>query len=169
MTFKNIKHAFFQPCDKNEMIVLIHFHLHKPIMIENQSSVDVQFYIEVALQTEDLDSSKGDNNNDKTETEEERKETQRKKLNEEFLAFTRAIEAAGGGQIEFEIPYKELAFQGVPFKCMSSLYPTVQCLVNLNEYPFFVLTLDKVEIAHFERVQVLKNDKNATLKSCSLG
>jgi len=32
--------------------------------------------------------------------------------------------------------------------------PTVHCLVQLIEPPFFVLTLEEVEIAHFERIQV---------------
>lgn len=27
VTFSNIKHAFFQPCAEDELIVIIHFHL----------------------------------------------------------------------------------------------------------------------------------------------
>jgi nucleosome binding factor SPN SPT16 subunit len=30
--------------------------------------------------------------------------------------------------------------------------PTVHCLVNLSEQPFFVLTLKEVEVCHFERI-----------------
>jgi len=38
------------------------------------------------------------------------------------------------------------------------LTPTISCLVNLIENPFFVLTIKEVEIAHFERVSYnLKN------------
>lgn len=38
------------------------------------------------------------------------------------------------------------------------LMPTVNCLVNLSEFPFFVLTMRDVEHAHFERVSYqLKN------------
>ena len=44
--YKNIKHAIFQPCDK-EMIMVIHFHLKHGIMIGKKRHVDVQFYIEV--------------------------------------------------------------------------------------------------------------------------
>jgi nucleosome binding factor SPN SPT16 subunit len=54
--------------------------------------------------------------------------------------------------IEFDIPYRELGFHGVPGRNNVFLQPTVHCLVNLIEAPFFVLTLDEVEIAYFERV-----------------
>ncbi|KAH8490666.1 hypothetical protein H0E87_022986 [Populus deltoides] len=43
--FGNIKHAFFQPAEK-EMITLLHFHLHNHIMVGNKKTKDVQFYIE---------------------------------------------------------------------------------------------------------------------------
>lgn len=33
ITFANIKHAFFQPCADDELIVIIHFNLKSPIMI----------------------------------------------------------------------------------------------------------------------------------------
>jgi len=33
------------------------------------------------------------------------------------------------------------------------LTPTVHCLINVIEYPFFVMSLDDVQIAYFERVQ----------------
>jgi nucleosome binding factor SPN SPT16 subunit len=54
--------------------------------------------------------------------------------------------------IEFDIPYRELGFHGVPGRNNVFLQPTVHCLVNLIEAPFFVMTLDEVEIAYFERV-----------------
>jgi nucleosome binding factor SPN SPT16 subunit len=60
--------------------------------------------------------------------------------------------------LEFDIPYRELGFFGVPGRTSTFLMPTVHCLVQLVEPPFFVLTLDEVDIAHFERVQFsLKN------------
>jgi len=46
LLFKNIKHAFFQPADK-ELIVLIHFHLHDGIMIGKKKTQDIQVYTEV--------------------------------------------------------------------------------------------------------------------------
>jgi len=104
------------------------------------------------LQAEDLDFRRRGNDDDEIESE-ERERAQRKKLNEEFEAFTKAVEHAAKDQIEFDIPYRELGFQGAPAKANVSLYPTVHCLVNLTETPFFIMTLDEVEIAHFERIQ----------------
>lgn len=45
-----------------------------------------------------------------------------------------------------------LGFQGVPFKSQSWVYPTVNCLVDLVETPFFVITLKDVEVVNLERV-----------------
>ena len=44
--YDNIKHAFYQPCD-NEMIILLHFNLKNAIMFGKKKHVDVQFYTEV--------------------------------------------------------------------------------------------------------------------------
>jgi nucleosome binding factor SPN SPT16 subunit len=38
--YNNIKHAFFQPCD-NEMIILLHFHLFKPILLGKKKLNDI--------------------------------------------------------------------------------------------------------------------------------
>ncbi len=155
LTFKNIKHAFFQPCDQ-EMIIILHFNLHKPLLIGKKKTYDIQFYTEAGLQAEDLDMRRRGHNDDDEYDQEEKERAQRKKLNEEFLSFTRTVEAAAGDQIEFDKPYRELSFQGAPFKSNVYLYPTVHCLVNLSETPFFVLSLDEVEVAQFERVSVRK-------------
>ena len=49
-------------------------------------------------------------------------------------------------------------FQGVPSKSAIQILPTLNCLVALEDNPPWVLTLDEVEIAYFERVQLsLKN------------
>lgn len=61
-------------------------------------------------------------------------------------------------EIEFDTPFRELGFHGVPFRSTVLLQPTSGCLVNLTEWPPFVITLEDVEILHFERVQFhLKN------------
>ena len=41
--YRNIRYAFFQPAE-NDMITLVHFHLHNPIMMGNKKTKDVQFY-----------------------------------------------------------------------------------------------------------------------------
>lgn len=54
--FSNIKHAFYQPCD-GEMIILIHFHLKNPIVVGKKKANDVQFYTEAGNISEDLTSN----------------------------------------------------------------------------------------------------------------
>jgi hypothetical protein len=43
--------------------------------------------------------------------------------------------------LEFEVPFRELGFHGVPHRTNSFIMPTVNCLVELTEYPFTVITL----------------------------
>ena len=54
--------------------------------------------------------------------------------------------------LKFDIPYRELAFQGTPFREMVVVQPSVDCLVNLTEVPAFVVSLSEIEHVHFERV-----------------
>lgn len=62
------------------------------------------------------------------------------------------------GRIDVDIPFRELGFQGVPFRSNVLLQPTTDTLVFLTEPPFLVLTLNEIEVAHLERVQYgLKN------------
>jgi len=62
------------------------------------------------------------------------------------------------GGMEFDIPYRDLGFNGVPHRSNVFMQPTVNCLVHLSEQPFFIITLSEVEVAYFERVQFsLKN------------
>lgn len=147
--YENIKHAFYQPCE-NELIVLIHFHLKNPIMVGNKKTKDVQFYSEVGLAADDLNMRRR-NLQDMDEMEQENQERQlRVRLNNEFKRFAEEIEKLA--KIEFDIPYRELGFFGVPIKTNVFLLPTLNCLVNLTEIPFFVVSLSDIEVVHFERV-----------------
>ena len=57
-----------------------------------------------------------------------------------------------------DIPFRELGFQGVPFRSSVLCIPTRDCLVQLIDPPYLVVALEEVEIAHLERVQFgLKN------------
>lgn len=166
ITFNNIKNAFFQPCD-GEMIILLHFHLHSPILVGKAKSYDVQFFTEAGTQTEDLDTRRKNYRYDADEIEqEEREKAQRKKLNIEFEQFVKTVEQMAKDKITFDIPYRQLGFYGTPFRSNVFLQPTVHCLVNLTEKPFFIMDLDEVEIANFERIQYgLKNfDLNFVFK-----
>jgi nucleosome binding factor SPN SPT16 subunit len=149
--YKNIKHILFQPCE-NELIVLIHFHLYNPILVGKKKTNDIQFYREAGSQADDLDMRR--RGNDYEEYEIELRERQiREKINDEFAKFIEDSEAFS--KVEADVPYRDLAFTGVPFKSNVTLIPTVNCLVNLIELPFLVITLDEVELVYFERVSVI--------------
>ena len=146
--YKNIKHAFLQP-GENELIVVLHFHLKNPILVGKKKTFDVQFYREAGSQADDLDLRR--RGNDYEEYEIELKERMMKeKINDEFTRFTKQVEELK--EIEFDVPARDLAFTGVPFKSNVTLIPTAFCLVSLIEMPFFVITLDEVELVYFERV-----------------
>lgn len=40
ITYKNIRHAFFQPCE-NDLIVLLHFRLRAPIQVGAKKVIDI--------------------------------------------------------------------------------------------------------------------------------
>ncbi|OMO95969.1 hypothetical protein COLO4_15580 [Corchorus olitorius] len=84
--YGNIKHAFFQPAEK-EMITLLHFHLHNHIMVGNKKTKDVQFYVEVMDVVQTLGGGKR-SAYDPDEIEEEQRERDRKnKINMDFQSF----------------------------------------------------------------------------------
>uniref|UniRef100_A0A672LCA4 FACT complex subunit n=1 Tax=Sinocyclocheilus grahami TaxID=75366 RepID=A0A672LCA4_SINGR len=61
-------------------------------------------------------------------------------------------------ELEFDVPFRDLGFQGAPYRSTCLLQPTSSSLCNVTEWPPFVVTLDEVELVHFERVQFhLKN------------
>lgn len=57
-----------------------------------------------------------------------------------------------GQDLDFDVPFPELGFQGVPHKTQSWVLPTVHCLVELIETPFFVISLKDIEVVNLERV-----------------
>ena len=77
----------------------------------------------------------------------------REKHNRDFKSFVDSVQSISNGSIDFDIPYRELGFYGVPTKSNVYLMPTVNCLVSVVEMPFFLIALEDIEVAHFERVQ----------------
>ena len=152
--YSNIKHAIFQPCE-SEIMVLIHFHLKNPIMIGKKKQTNLQVFTEVIDASQAVDAGRR-NMYDPEEMDDEQRERQlRKKLNEAFKEFCRKVEkvaAKNGFTLEFDIPYRDLGFQGNPHKEMVFIMPTLNCLCNLTETPFFVVDLNHVDHVHFERV-----------------
>uniref|UniRef100_A0A0E0KP27 FACT complex subunit n=1 Tax=Oryza punctata TaxID=4537 RepID=A0A0E0KP27_ORYPU len=155
--YGNIKHAFFQPAEK-EMITLLHFHLHNHIMVGNKKTKDVQFYVEVM----DVVQTLGGNRRsalDPDEIEEEQRERDRKnRINMDFQNFVNKVNdhwsqpQFKGLDLEFDVPLRELGFHGVPYKASAFIIPTSTCLVELIETPFLVVTLSEIEIVNLERV-----------------
>ena len=98
---------------------------------------------------------------DEEEFEQEQEERrQRAALDKHFKGFAEKIQNAAEGELASgaDVPFRELGFNGVPNRSNVLLQPTADCLVQLTEPPFLVITLDEIEIAHLERVQFgLKN------------
>ncbi|RVW77331.1 FACT complex subunit SPT16 [Vitis vinifera] len=93
--YGNIKHAFFQPAEK-EMITLLHFHLHNHIMVGNKKTKDVQFFVEVMDVVQTLGGGKR-SAYDPDEIEEEQRERDRKnKINMDFQNFVNRLTIYGG-------------------------------------------------------------------------
>ncbi|GMH75505.1 hypothetical protein TrLO_g8991 [Triparma laevis f. longispina] len=152
--YNNIKNCLFQPCEK-ELMVIVHFNLKNPIMIGSKKHENVQFYTEVVEASEQVDGNRR-SMYDPDEMDQEQRERQlRKRLNEAFQGFCKKVELVSGkygNKKEFDIPYRDLAFTGTPNKEMCTIQPTLNCLVNLTETPFFVVDLEKVDHVHFERI-----------------
>lgn len=159
--FSNIKHLFFQPC-AHELIVLIHVHLNNPIMIGKKKAKDIQFYREATeMQFDETGNRKrkhryGDEEEFEAEQEERRRRAQ---LDKEFKSFAEKISDAGKGDCPaVDIPFRELGFHGVHSRSSVLIQPSTDCIVQLTEPPFLVITLNDIEVVHLERVQFgLKN------------
>ncbi|CAM9010625.1 unnamed protein product [Wickerhamomyces anomalus] len=159
--FSNIKHLFFQP-SKDELYVIIHVNLKTPLIIGKKKTFDVQFYREASDVS--IDETNGNRRGhrrygDEDELEQEQEERRRKAaLDKEFRRFGELIAESSNGLLDLDIPFRELGFSGVPFRASAFLMPTRDCLVQLVDPPFLVVTLEEIEVAHLERVQFgLKN------------
>jgi nucleosome binding factor SPN SPT16 subunit len=159
IVFSNIKHLFFQPC-VGELIVIIHIHLRNPIMIGKRKTKDVQFYREATDMAFDETQNRkrkhryGDEDEFEAEQEERRR---RAELDKQFKAFAEKIEASEGARehnVGVDVPFREVAFHGVPNRSNVLMAPTTDALVQLTEPPFTVITLEEIEVAHLERIQV---------------
>lgn len=152
--YNNIKYAIFQPCE-NEIMVLVHFHLKNAIMVGKKKHIDIQFFTEVVDASQAVDNGRRSMYDPDEMDDEQRERTLRKRLNSAFRDFCKKVDATAkknGYELEFDIPYRDLGFTGNPHKEMVNVLPTLNCLVNLTETPFFVVDLDNVDHVHFERV-----------------
>lgn len=60
-------------------------------------------------------------------------------------------------QLMFDTPSRKLGFQGVPFKAYAFIFPTGNCLIELLNSPFLVITLSEIEIVNLERARLGEN------------
>ncbi|KAA0199288.1 FACT complex subunit [Fasciolopsis buskii] len=152
--YNNIKHAFYQPCD-GEMIILLHFHLKNAIMYGKKKQEDVQFYTEVGELTTDL-SKAHSRLQDRDDLEAEQREREmREEIKAAFRSFVDKSEAlARRYDLEFETPFRDLGFYGCPHRSTVFLVPTSTALINVTELPTFVVTLEEVELVMLERVSL---------------
>lgn len=159
--FSNVKHLFFQPCD-HELIVIIHVYLISPIIVGKKKTKEVQFYREATEMAFDETGNRKRKHRygDEEEFEQEQEERRRRAaLNKEFKGFAERISDAGRAEgLSVDMPFRELGFNGVPSRSNVLVQPTTDCLVQLIEPPFLVVTLSDLEVVHLERVQYgLKN------------
>ncbi|KAH0142270.1 FACT complex protein, partial [Aureobasidium melanogenum] len=123
---------------------------------------DIQFYREATeMQFDETGNRKrkhryGDEEEFEAEQEERRRRVQ---LDKEFRSFAEKIADAGkGDNLQVDMPYRDLGFNGVPARSSVYIQPTTECLIQITEPPFTVITLNDIEIVHLERVQFgLKN------------
>lgn len=128
-------------------------------MIGKKKTLDVQFYREVSDMNFDETTGKrrkaryGDEDEIEQEQEDRRR---RQELDKMFQSFAKRISDAAQAQqyeLEVDVPFRELGFEGVPNRTNVLLMPTTDCLVHLSEWPPTVITLAEVEVVHFERVK----------------
>lgn len=105
-----------------------------------------------------LDGGNRRNMYDPDEIEDEQRERDRRnKTNGEFQTFVKRVQEMWSKDIpdlglEFDIPFRELGFSGVPHRSTVFMMPSVNCLVELTEMPFTVISLADIEIVNLERV-----------------
>jgi len=155
--YENIKHAVFQKADNMSTEVRMHFELVNPIMAGKKKTNFFQFYVEVVQSSQDL--GHGSRWHDRDGVLEEQEEKRRKRrYNKLFFDFKNRVSQISEKfskdrdmKIEYEEPFKQIAFKGVPGKEQVSIIPTQNLLIALDDKPPFVLTIDEVDLAVMER------------------
>merc|ERR1719188_2367562 len=79
----------------------------------------------------------------------------KERLNKMFVDFAKkADQIKKSHPFDFDIPFKAMAFSGVPYKQVVTLCPGSRTLCALQEWPPFCLDFADVDIVVFERVQM---------------
>ncbi|EKE37760.1 hypothetical protein ENUP19_0156G0023 [Entamoeba nuttalli] len=158
LMYDNIQHAFFQNGD-TETVILLHFHMDPPVIIQNRPISDIQFYNEIMDISLNID--RGDRYYSEAEEarEEEREKRIRAKYNHLYAEFLTKVKEKDI-PVSFEVPFRELKFGGTIKRNTATLVPTVKCLINISDAPYKVIELDTIEVVVFERLS-----RSLTLKN----
>ena len=83
------RYAFFQPPD-NDIVIMLHFHLHNGLMIGKKQYKDIQFYIEVGEVSTDLSKRMGAHEREEIEAE-HRERAMRSRTKKMFKSFMEKV------------------------------------------------------------------------------
>ncbi|KAH9386069.1 uncharacterized protein NEMAJ01_0965 [Nematocida major] len=147
--FSKIKHMFLQP-GAAESPTILHFRLSAPIMVADKRTADIQFFRDcTANAVHDTRKTRNRAGGEDAEMyEEEEEERMREEINDAFYEFAQHVTRKS--RVTLEEPISK-GFYGVPHRQSVLIQPTAECLVNLTEFPFFILPLKEIEILNFER------------------
>lgn len=143
--FTNIRHVYFIKGDIQNKTIL-HFHLSSPILINNKKTRNIQFYQEAGTNLTYNTQKRGDEQMEYIIEKEE--EDRQRRLNREFEVFASKLEEASS----LKVQTPKDGFYGVHARESVLFQQTHDSIVSLFEQPFFVLSLEDVEIVNFERV-----------------
>uniref|UniRef100_A0A0M3JM56 FACT complex subunit n=1 Tax=Anisakis simplex TaxID=6269 RepID=A0A0M3JM56_ANISI len=107
--------------------------LQNPVLWGKRKYQDIQFYTEVGEITTDLGKYHHMQDRDDIQSEQMEREM-RKKLNQVFQNFCDKVVRQTNEAFDFDSPFNELGFYGVPHRSSCTLKPTSACLVNLTEW-----------------------------------
>lgn len=154
LMLSNIVIPIYQPCDEN-MIVILHFLLKNPIVINKKLTTHIQFFSEVGYATEDLNDPRRNRNRmaGYDDYEEEDLENQAKEhYNKVFLNFVKYVQSHWESDLKFDSPYPEIGFFGSPFQNNVFVMPSAFSLMAIVERPFLVIKLEDIELISIERI-----------------
>lgn len=138
-------------------------------MFGKKKQTDVQFYTEVGEITTDLGKHQNMHDRDDLASEQAEREM-RQKLKAAFKLFCDKVETMTNNSVEFDTPFRELSFYGVPNRSNVLLQPTSGCLVNLTDWVSILLTI-LVFQAHFTQLIFYSHHLSShwrTLSWCTL-
>lgn len=141
--FSNIKNIFLQVGDFENRTIL-HFNLKEPILVQ-KPTMNLQFFKKFTVAYHDTSKKEGEEMELIHEREEEE---ELNRINTEFFAFIERIEQ----ETNLKVQLPEKGFLGVHSREAVQFLLTNECIVSINELPFFVLSFNDVEVVSFERI-----------------